>query len=491
MRHVFQSVVVVVATAACINTGWAQSGDSTAPKQPVILRHADSLVGTTTANGFVRELMGSVHLEQGNVTVYCDHAYQYIEENRVLLTGSVKIIQGTVTMLMPRGEFYGNQDLARGEGGVTILDRKQKLTANTGYYSTKTLQANFMGAVTVEDDSVRITCDSLSYSRITQQSNCYYSVTMKSKFTDVLILGDSARNVPSVSYSIIRGKVLMLQVDTVKSAKSPVTKSDSANQSKQNVVADSIDTNKSTEFDTLAITSKVLESFRAHGQKRFVATNTVEIVRKNVSAVAEKCIFDNMEETLDLRGGTDSASRKQPVVWIDSTQLNADSMWISLPQKKIRNINAHRNALLAMKDSTLADRVQQITGDALYMTITDDTLRLVRAVDNAKSLYFMTNEQSPDGVSRTTCDSLSIVFEAGELEKIIWRGGVRSEYVPENLVGAGAEKFFLPGYSWLAGRPSMQTIFIPFAERLGLPVPQPSQENPVKQPEQKIKAKKF
>lgn len=475
------------------------SDEGTGPKQPIILRHADSLIGTTDASGLTRELVGNVHLEQGNVTVYCDHATQYTVENRVLLTGNVKIIQGTVTMTMPRGEYWGNSDFAKGEGGVTIVDRKTTLTAQTGTYSTKTNEANFLNAVHIEDDSVSIYADTVRYFRSSQESYAFGRVVMKAKFQNAVITGDSARNIPRTNYSIIRGRPVLIEVDTVwtkeslilrkdslatiksdsnpqsvadstkkapagkkgkassttktttkKSLKSKTTTSksliistDSLNTTRRDsVLKDSIA--KPYRLDTLSITGRTLESFRGDGG-RFVVTGNAEILRKTIAATSEKCIYDNNNESIELRG--------TPVVWADSMQLYADSIWIHVPKKKLSEINAYYSAFMGMRDSTQPERPNQVSGDAIFVKISDDTIRAMRSIGNAKSLYFMQGEKGPDGASRSSCDSLFIIFEQGELEKIVWRGGINSEYFPENLVGGGTQSYYLPAYKWNDNRP--------------------------------------
>jgi lipopolysaccharide export system protein LptA len=490
---------------------YAQVSDSTAPKLPIILRNADSLVTSSDGVNTVRELMGNVHLEQGNVTVYCDHAMQYISENRVVLDGNVKIIQGTVTMLMPRGEYYGNLDIAQGEGGVKIIDRKTTLTARRGVYSTKSTIARFYEKVVVEDDSVRIHCDSLRYFRSTQDSYTYGNVVMRGKQHNVVVYGDSARNIPKLSYSVVRGRPLLYQIDSVR-VKKPVRNSSVSTDSllldvpdtslniiyketksvtkktikrsttsispKKNiqikqskdltltpktiVPIDSIVTDKtasiddSTEFryDTLSIFSDVLESFRTDGERRFITKGNVEITRRTIFARGEFCEYDDLLETIMLEGKKDSASKMQPALWADSMQIHADSIMMYVPKKKLTSIDAWYSSFMVIRNDTFElNRSNQISGDALFIRFADDTIRSVRSVGNAQSLYFMNNEQGPDGVSRTTCDSLRVRFEKGELEDIVWKSGVHSEYSPQNLVESKTETFYLPSYKWREDKP--------------------------------------
>lgn len=488
-----------------------QTSDSTAPKLPIVLRNADSLVTSSDGINTVRELMGNVHLEQGNVIVYCDHATQYISDNRVVLDGNVKIIQGTVTMLMPRGEYYGNLDIAQGEGGVKIIDRKTTLTALRGVYSTKSTIARFYDKVVVEDDSVRIHCDSLRYFRSTQDSYTYGNVVMRGKQHNVVVYGDSARNIPKMSYSVVRGRPLLYQIDSVK-VKKPIrpnsvstdslgfdlpdttlntntkeTKSTAKKTTKritpttnpkkniqtkppreitttpklpdkrdsiQASMTSSPDDSTEIRFDTLSIFSDVLESFRTDGERRFITKGNVEITRRNIFARGEFCEYDDLLETILLEGKKDSSGKVQPTLWADSMQIHADSIMMFVPKKKLSSIDAWYSSFMVIRNDTFElNRSNQISGDALFIRFADDTIRSVRSVGNAQSLYFMNNEQGPDGVSRTTCDSLRVRFEKGELEDIVWKSGVHSEYSPQNLVDSKTETFYLPNYKWRTDKP--------------------------------------
>lgn len=489
MRSILYIVILMFSVSLFAQSDQAENRG---PKQPINLIHADSLIGTTIGQTTIYELDGHVHLEQGNVTVYCDHATHYPTENKAECIGNVRIVQGTVTMFMPRGVYYGDLDIARGEGGVRIVDRRSTLTAETGIYSTKSNIATFVKQVMVEDDSVKITADSIIYFRTSEESFAYGNVLMKSKFQNAFIVGDSARNLPKVSYSVIRGRPVLIEVDTVytndsnsvapmivttdttskvaptrtdtkkKQQPSKPTKTKSTDKkpaknssvvskdAKDTVAKDTIVTEKKRSFrlDTLSITGNVIESFRANGSKRFVTTGDVEIVRKTIQAKAGKCIYDDEQELITLR--------EKPNIWADSLQLYADSIVIKAPERKLRNIDAYYSSIMILGNDTInLTRKNQITGDEIHILIDKDTIRGVRSLGNAKSLYFMSNENQPDGASRTTCDSLNIVFDQGDLEKIIWLGGINSEFFPENLVGNGTEKFYLPLYKWSESKPSI------------------------------------
>ncbi len=529
--------------------------------EPILLRNADSLVVTTVDSQSVRQLVGHVHLDQGNVSVFCDHATQNMATNHIVLNGSVRILQGTVTMLMPHGEYDGATGDATGSGGVVIKDRKMTLHAPSGQYNTHSNQADFHGGVEVEDDTIRILADDLRYLRSTQESWLWGQVELYSKVSRSFVLGDSAHNSPATSYSVIRGRPLLVHIDTVqtaaisdslqpsdsaaitppqtplrpvkkskpktstKSASSPKTSSKSApkstspttsapsskavsssaaqkvsppksarkdtiremnlhslqpsvalstgaktsssattdtgsTQAEQRNTKDEVQSaehdplsaspSSSLRMDTLTILADVMESFRAGGEDRYVASRNVEVLRRNLSARAGRCVYNKQAESIDLQ--------QSPELWADSLHLRADSLWLWLPQKKLRSIQAYHSAFLLMADSTLPSRAHQIEAEHISIAIDKDSVRLISAIHDAKSLYFMKDDQGPDGASRTACDSLFIVFDLGELQNIIWRSGVTSEYYPENMVGGGAHSYYLPAYQEPGVRPSKPLI---------------------------------
>ncbi len=474
--------------------------------EPIVLRNADSLSVNTRDSIAIRELSGHVHLDQGNTSVYCDHATQYLNDNHIILRGSVRIVQGTVTMSMPAGDYYGATQQAEGVGGVRIDDRKTVLTADHGSYDVRAHLARFYGLVHVEDDSVRIDADSATYDKQSQESRAYGHVILGTKFSSTWVRGDSALNVPATSYSVMRGRPVLVHIDSVpkdgkapsdssarpvkptttpvpkqkttkakdsKSVKKPSSTSDPKSSTKDTktkssstsidakdakIIADSaksrrIDSTQNFRYDTLCITADVMQSFRAGGEERFAASKNVELVRGTLSARSGRCVYDRRAESIDLQDG--------PQLWADSLQLSADSMWVSVPDKRLRAIHAHHAAFMLLRDSSSGERSQQIAGESILIDVMADTIRSVRSIRDAKSLYFMNGDQGPDGASRTVCDSIFIVFQQGKVDDIIWRSGVSSDYYPENLVGHGIRSYYLPSYRLLGSRPRKPEVLLP------------------------------
>lgn len=484
-----------------------QSGGNPAAGEPINLIYADSIVGKENANGTFRFAQGHVQFKQGNVLVWCDKANDYQKENRIELMGSVKIVQGTVTLTSPSANYDGNTKLAVGNQGIKIVDRKTTLTAKTGRYSTEKAIANFYGDVRVEDDSVSIDADTIEYHRSTENSYASGNILMNAKYSHAFIKGDSSVNFPSLNYSRVVGNAVLYQMDTVAverkdsltlpkdttlHAKDPITtqspkkttkkpavisktqpkvtktpakptkssraslKDSLALSKSRSVVKDSLLSSKNDTTvkkkgpDTLTIASSLMEAFRGK-HERYVATGKVEMVRGSLAARSDTAYFEKKEERVRLRGA--------PIIWYDSTQLSADSIIVNIPKQRLKRIEAYSHAFSASRNDTLHyERADQLSGEAIFISVENDTLREVFAKGDAKSLYFLLKEKTPDGVARHSADSIRVTMENGKPEIIRWLGGVNGESFPEKMVDKKTKEYYLPAWHWETLKPKKRSF---------------------------------
>lgn len=411
---------------------------------PIELKYADSLIGKTLPTGFVREVIGHCKFVQGNVTVTCDHAIEYPEQNYVELLGNVVLVQETVRFSAPIGTYNGNTHLAFGKNGIKLTDRDMKLTALSGTYSTETRVSDFFKQVTVENDSLLMYCDTLHYERETENSFAHGRVFTMSKFSNSVMRGDSLTTISGSHYSRMTGGFPMLcNVDTSKKATDSLEKTDSL-----------IKNSAKIKLDTLCISADTLEAFRIPDNEKYIAKNKVKITRGSMSARCGYAIFYKNRDTIRLL--------REPIVWMDSTQLSADSITIGIYQNKLRSLAAYSNALAATKnDSTDVERVDQLTGENIFLKVSDDTVRLIRSVNKAYSLYFLKSDSLNDGAARNAADTISIYFDKGKPDNIYWLGGVEGEYFPEHLVNGKLKDFRLKNFRWYFDRPRLKMFDFP------------------------------
>lgn len=381
---------------------------------------ADSVLGSMTVGSRHRNFQGNVQFRQGDVKVYCDNAIQYIEENRLQLRGNVKIIQNTLTLTAPEIHYNGNTYIADALNGVEIKDKKTTLTAQQGDYSTQTYIANFYGNVRIDDDSVTILSDVIKHSRVSRNSFATGNVTVKGKHTNAILTGDTVNHFPNEHYTIASGDPILIQIDT--------------NQS---------NTNK---FDTLYVSSRVMESYRFPGDESYEFTDDVEIIRGYVSARADFTRFSKTKENMELYG--------KPIVWYGDTQLHSDSIRISLPNNKLSVIKANGNALTCSKESHIyQNRINQIIGNQIEIKFKNEEIDKIISVGEAMSLYFLFDGSLPDGASRSGADTIKIFFAGGEVDEILWLGSIPGNVYPENSIQNSPQQYYLPGFRWSVKKP--------------------------------------
>lgn len=409
-----------------------------AQQRKITLHNADSLVGSMIGSIRIKNYMGNVRLEQGNVNLSCDLATHFEEMNKVELRGNVIINQDEMTLSSPEIDYDGNSGKAYSRKGIIINDRRSVLIAPVGIYSTKTLIAEFTGDVTIEDDSVRIIADKVIYNRKTKNSQAYGDVIIRGKNTDALLTGDTVEYFPSQSYTIARGKPVMFQIDTIR-------------ENLENPEESELFMNVKLTFDTLSISCDTMEAFREFGSERYFFKKNVEFARNKIAAKAD---YSNYYRTLGI-----IELYQTPILWFDSTQLFSDTTIIYTQNNKLSKIYAQGNAFAGTSsDSIWNDRINQISGTKIEIIFNKDSIDKIVGYGNSKSLYFLIDESGSEGASRNGSDTIIIEFSEGKPEFIRWIGAVQGEFFPENFISINPKDYFLPSFRWEAIRPAIKTI---------------------------------
>jgi len=98
------------------------------------------------------------------------------------------------------------------------------------------------------------------------------------------------------------------------------------------------------------------------------------------------------------------------------------------------------NALtLSRADSLRPSRYNQLTGETLRMQFDRRRLQTVRADVRAMSIYFAYEDTAANGVTTSTGDRITLLFDEGRVRSISIVGGVEGEYHPEPWSPAGKQ----------------------------------------------------
>ncbi len=89
----------------------------------------------------------------------------------------------------------------------------------------------------------------------------------------------------------------------------------------------------------------------------------------------------------------------------------------------------------------------------MTMTFHEDKIERIVVETTATSLYFLYDDGKPNGVNRSSGDSIIISFSNGVVTEYTVIGGVQGHYFPENMVADRESEYHLVGFDWKEDRP--------------------------------------
>jgi lipopolysaccharide export system protein LptA len=453
------------------------------PQDKIELKYSDKLTGRTENGQTIREAVGNVHFIHGNVKVYCNKAFQYIDANRVELIGDVKIFQDTLSLYTTKATYYGNESKAICEGGVTLKDPNATLRANHGVYYFNEYKAIFDNDVIIINPTYKITSDHLIYFRnsedsyakgnvivvkdstiikaenidfykkqgktfankdvnIEQDSSIIYcdtltdysnekksiasgNVKLNNLRNKVVVYGDYLENYENTKYTLIKGNAKLVQVEKEK--------------------------------DTMFIYSKTMESFRQIPE-HYIAKDSVDVIRDKFYSKSGYAVYSKTSEK-DI----DKMSFFiKPIVWNDNIQMTGDTIFADLKEKKLQTIYAKKIdelvgsefsfMIVVNQDSNFLDRFDQVTGKNITIRFSEDKVKTVEVNKNTNSLYFMYDNKKGNGVNISEGMNMIIYFDADQkVDKVRIEKKPKGQYVPE--VKLNTVTLTLPGFNLRKDKP--------------------------------------
>ncbi|MCL5034301.1 MAG: LPS export ABC transporter periplasmic protein LptC [Bacteroidetes bacterium] len=389
-----------------------------AQDRTVHLVHADSLIGYTIGADSYRELIGHVTLQHVNTVLRCDSALQNLTMDIVDLYGNVEVRDDTLTLLTKRARYSGKTSTVTTNTPVYLNDRKRTLTADSGSYDSQTKVAHFFSNVFVRDSVSHLRAQRLIYYRDDGKTIADMQVRIRSLQNNVTIYGSHFENYEKRDFSLMSGKPLLVQIDTSSDGK----------------------------IDTLMITSKTMQAFRDTSNQRFVAEDSVLIIRGSLSARCGLGTYFSKDSVVVLQ--------KKPVVWYEDNQLTGDSIDVYIVNKQVSRVNVIGAAFaVSQSDSIYTNRFNQLKGRRLTMFLKDRKVDRIIVESNATSLYYLYDKNKPNGINRVSGDRVVMYFTDGKIDRIAVISGVEGDYYPEKMIADNTGIYNLTGFVYIKNRP--------------------------------------
>jgi lipopolysaccharide export system protein LptA len=425
----------------------------------------DSLFGKIVDGESVREVVGNVRLRQGNVLVTCNKAIQYLARNEAELIGNVIARQDSLTLKTEKGFYYGDLKKTKSTSGIILDDTKVVLSADSGEYffndaraffqtnvnlidSTTKMFANELtyfkdidksisvGNVRINDGNNIIKADTLTNFRKTKYSVADGDVSIKNLKDNITIFGSHLEDNGELKYTLINKNPLLIQIDTT------------FNKSEDSL--------KSVSIDTLFIKSKVMEGFRSE-TNIFKATDSVKILRGNFASINDLTTYYRDKEKIITDKIREDAPR--PKLWYENSQLTGDSITIYLKHGQITTLDVNGNSFMLSQNKNYNTRFDQTSSDSISLHFSANRLQRADFSGKVQSIYYLYDEEKPNGLIKSTAQKTVIIFENNEVEQVQMYGSPTSEYHPEEKVAGLERTFTLPKFVFYENRPVREEFF--------------------------------
>jgi lipopolysaccharide export system protein LptA len=428
-------------------------------KEEMITVIGDSLFGRVINGESIREVKGNVILKQGNVVVTCNKAIQFIARNEAELIGNVIAKQDSLTLKTKSGFYYGDLKKTKSTSGVILDDTKVVLSADSGEYFFDESKAFFQSNVTLVDSTTSLTSDELTYFReldksisvgnvkVNDGSNTIAADTLihfrKSKFSiadgnvsirnyldNITVYGSHLEDNGIKKFTIVDEQPLLVQIDTTVSAIN--------------------DTLNDISIDTLFISSKIMEGYR-DTTNLFKAIDSVRILRKNFASINDLTTYNRTDEKIITSKLNEEARR--PILWYENSQLTGDSVAIYLLDGEIKNLEVNENAFMLSQNKIYKQRFDQTSSDSVKLKFSANRLRQADFEGKVQSIYFLFDDEKPNGAVKSSAHRTLILFEDNEVNEVRLFGSPTSEYYPEVKVEGLERTFTLPKFVLYENRP--------------------------------------
>jgi|SRR5690554_709537 len=432
----------------------------------------DSLVGRIINGESVREVYGNVVLTQGDVIITCNKAVQYLARNEAELIGNVVAKQDSLTITTEAAHYSGTERKATSTSGVKLDDKKVILTADSGDYYFDEDKAVFVNNVKLYDTTATLTshrliyfkeenrmiavddviiiqegniikADSLDYFRDTRITFASNNVSIFNPENNVHIFGDHLEDYAEKNYTLVDKNPLLIQIDTTYST------------SVDTMVPGYVDTVTSVNIDTLVIKSLKMEAWR-DTINFFKATDSVRIVRDGFASINDLTIYERDEGRIVTYKINQSAN--QPVLWYENSQLTGDSVAIYLRENKIKLLEVFNNAFILSQNEKYSLRFDQTSGQRINMNFEDGILQSIEIFGGVLSIYYMYEDEKPNGLTRSSSQNAKIVFENQEVSEVRLYGSPVSEFYPEKQVRGNEKSYTLPLFKFFNNRPEKDEL---------------------------------
>lgn len=485
---------------------FSQSKDS----KKIIIHHADFSDINQEILPDAVILSGNVSAEHDGMTMTCDKAFYFENENYLKLFGNVHVVQqDTLTMDSKYAEYNAANGFAYAQGEVILTSPDSTLETDTLKFdrNRNLLFYDSFGKITNKENT------------LTSNNGRYYSDQKKFQFLNGVVIttqnGTKVESnhldyyeVPEHAYltgpSTVTNQENLIYTENgfydIQNDIAKLLKNSHIWHEKRKIEADSIYYDKNKEFASASYFVKITDTINkatinSHYAEVYQAIDSVYVTSKPLVAkedeqgnimylYAPEITLSGQEKNRIIRAYTgarilrDSMSGKadfinanestgvtqligQPVVFSGDNQLSGKLIELitDTQTQKLDSLKVLQDAFVIEKD-TIGIGYNQLKGVNLYGSFLDGKLKEIDLVKNTEMMYYLYNDSNElVGIDKGICSHINITFEDGQIASATKFVDPDSEMYPDKDLPLNARN--LRGFLWRGQEKinSLQEIF--------------------------------
>lgn len=461
----------------------------------VILRHdgakmfCDSALIDIDAN-YMTAYGKQVHIKQGDsVDIYGNFLEYFGDQKLGRLTGMCSMRDNTMVLTTPELNYNMDTDVGNYMSGGTVVSKETKITSAIGYFYHRSSTALFYGDVVMTDPNRTIYADSLRYN--TQSEIAYFitRTTIIDKDSNVIVTNDGYYDTKNEKAYFGKNATIKKENTIIKAesidydnktkiavAKGNAMVEDSVERT--TILSNYIYSDEKTSYmkaykdplmitvsenyeDTMYLSADTLLSYKIANPDSIVtydsiktdsiiniemindsvkivkAYYTMKMIQGEMSAVADSLFYSEKDSIFKLY--------INPIMWMDSTQITGDSIFLYTKNNEIYKVDVFGNAfVINLQDEGIYN---QIKGKFLQAFINNKKITKIEVDGNAESIYFIKDKDNVySGANKSTSALITVSFNDGEVDRIKLTGGPEAVFTPMKKLNL--ETYRLDGFKW-------------------------------------------
>ncbi len=332
--------------------------------------------------------------DQGLELIHADkHIGKKVKGEQLrIFEGHVHFQQDTVHMWCERAVMHEALKKIDFDGRVRITDGKSTIRAKRIEYFWEEQQSYCYGNVQIKSEDDSLFSEYLEYNFDTGKALARQNLYLFNRPNQTHIWGQQGLYDPQQKFSQVTGQAHLMKIDT-------------------------------SSTDTLHIFAHILQYFNKKEERKAVALDSVVIIQGSLKAVCDTAVYWLDDEVTVLK--------HQPRAWYEDSKLKALQMKVYFDSLRLRQITLIGQAEARTLADSLTGEEDVLKGKLIHFFIKNKKPERIIAIDNASSLYYITDENAEKGANYATADTIKIFFNAGRLDSLSIIGGARGTYYPE------------------------------------------------------------